>query len=43
MQEKRHYPRYVVEGVEGTLQFTTHVDILNISINGVALKAMRET
>ena len=41
MQEKRQYPRYVVEGVEGTLQFTTHVDILNISINGVALKASR--
>jgi c-di-GMP-binding flagellar brake protein YcgR len=31
----------VVEGVEGTLLFTTHVDILNISINGVALKAHR--
>ena len=41
MQDKRQYPRYVVEGVEGTLMFTTHVDILNISINGVALKANR--
>lgn len=41
MQEKRRYPRYVVQGVEGTLLFTTHVDILNISINGVALKANR--
>ena len=41
MQDKRQYPRYVVEGVEGTLLFTTHVDILNISINGVALKAKR--
>jgi hypothetical protein len=41
MQEKRQYPRYTVEGVEGTLLFTTHVDILNISINGVALKANR--
>jgi|MudIll2142460700_1097286.scaffolds.fasta_scaffold04490_5 hypothetical protein len=41
MQEKRHYPRYIVEGVEGTLMFTTHVDVLNISISGVALKANR--
>jgi len=41
MQDKRQYPRYVVEGVEGTLMFTTHVDVLNISINGVALKANR--
>lgn len=41
MQDKRQYPRYVVEGVEGTLMFTTHVDILNISISGVALKARR--
>ena len=41
MQDKRRYPRYVVEGVEGTLMFTTHVDVLNISINGVALKANR--
>ena len=41
MKDKRQYPRYVVEGVEGTLLFTTHVDILNISISGVALKANR--
>lgn len=41
MQEKRKSPRFVVEGVEGTLMFTTHVDILNISISGVALKAHR--
>jgi hypothetical protein len=41
MQDKRKYPRYEVEGVEGTLLFTTHVDILNISISGVALKANR--
>jgi len=41
MQEKRRYPRYMVEGVEGTLMFTTHVDVLNISISGVALKANR--
>jgi Tfp pilus assembly protein PilZ len=41
MEEKRHYHRFVVEGVEGTLMFSTDVDILNISINGVAVRANR--
>lgn len=41
MEERRHYQRFVVEGVEGTLMFATDVDIINISINGVALKADR--
>ncbi len=41
MEEKRHYKRFVVEGIEGTLMFTTDVEILNISINGVALRATR--
>ncbi len=31
----------MVEGIEGTLMFATDVEIINISINGVALKANR--
>ena len=41
MEEKRRYHRFIVEGVEGNLMFATDVDILNISVNGVALKANR--
>lgn len=41
MDERRHYKRFVVEGIEGTLMFATDVEILNISINGVALRANR--
>ncbi len=41
MDERRRYKRFVVEGIEGTLMFTTEVEILNISINGVALRASR--
>ncbi|MEW6586064.1 MAG: PilZ domain-containing protein [Nitrospirota bacterium] len=41
MVERRHYQRFVVEGIEGTLMFATDVDIINISINGVALRANR--
>ncbi len=41
MEEKRRYKRFVVEGIEGVLMFTTDVEILNISINGVALRASR--
>jgi hypothetical protein len=41
MSEKRRHKRFVVEGIEGTLMFTTDVEILNISINGVALRAKR--
>jgi len=40
-EERRHYQRFVVEGIEGTLMFATDVDIINISINGVALRANR--
>ncbi len=41
MEEKRRYQRFVVEGIEGTLMFATEVDIIDISINGVALRADR--
>ncbi len=40
-EERRLHKRFVVEGIEGTLMFATDVEILNISINGVALKANR--
>lgn len=40
-EERRLHKRYVVEGIEGALMFATDVEILNISINGVALKANR--
>ncbi len=40
-EERRLHRRYVVEGIEGSLMFATDVDILNISINGVALRAKR--
>jgi hypothetical protein len=40
-EERRLHKRFVVEGMEGTLMFATDVEILNISINGVALKANR--
>lgn len=41
MENRRRSKRFVVEGIEGNIQFSTEVDILNISINGVALKASR--
>lgn len=41
MEERRHFKRLVVEGIEGALMFATDVHILNISINGVALSANR--
>jgi hypothetical protein len=41
MDEKRRYHRFTVEGIAGNLMFATDVDILNISVNGVALKANR--
>ena len=40
-EERRLHKRFVVEGIEGTLMFATDVEILNISINGVALKSNR--
>lgn len=41
MDEMRHYKRFVVEGIEGTLMFTTDIEVLNISINGIALRSKR--
>ncbi len=41
MQEKRRNKRFVVQNIEGSLTFSTSVNILNINIDGVALKASR--
>jgi hypothetical protein len=40
-EERRIHKRFVVEGIGGTLMFATDIEILNISINGAALKANR--
>ena len=38
---KRRHPRFVVEGVQGRMVFASHVEILNLSLGGAALKADR--
>ena len=38
---KRHHPRFLVEGVQGRMVFASQVDILNLSLGGVAIKADR--
>jgi hypothetical protein len=37
MDNRRRSPRFVVEGVHGKLTFASQVDILNMSLGGVAL------
>lgn len=41
MNEKRRHPRFVVEGVTGHMLLATRVDVVNISLGGVALVADR--
>jgi hypothetical protein len=38
---KRRHPRFVVEGVQGKMVFASQVEILNLSLGGVALTADR--
>jgi len=38
---KRRYPRFIVEGVQGKMVFASQVEILNLSLGGVAIKADR--
>jgi hypothetical protein len=38
---KRRHPRFTVEGVHGRMVFASQVDILNLSLGGVAIKADR--
>jgi hypothetical protein len=39
MQEKRRHPRFSVEGIQGTMVQASFVEIVNMSIGGVALRA----
>lgn len=38
---KRRHPRFVVEGVHGRMVFASQVEILNLSLGGVAIRADR--
>ena len=38
---KRRHPRFIVEGVQGRMVFASRVEIINISLGGVALTADR--
>src|SRR5262245_33073874 len=38
---KRRHARFLVEGVQGRMVFASQVDILNLSMGGVAIKADR--
>lgn len=41
MTDKRRHPRFVVTGVHGKMVFSSRVEIANLSLGGVALKADR--
>jgi hypothetical protein len=40
-QDKRSSPRYTVEGVQGKMLLASQVEILNLSLGGVAIRADR--
>jgi hypothetical protein len=40
-RNKRRQPRFVVEGLHGSLTFASEVEILNMSLSGVALRLER--
>jgi hypothetical protein len=39
MEDKRRHPRFMVEGVQGAMLFTTPVEVVNMSIGGAAVRA----
>ena len=39
MQDKRRHPRFTVEGLSGTMMFTTPVEVVNMSLGGAAVRA----
>jgi hypothetical protein len=39
--DKRKFPRFSVSGIQGRVSFSTSVEILNLSLGGVAIKADR--
>lgn len=41
MSDKRRFPRFSVSGVQGRVSFSTSVEIINLSLGGVAIKADR--
>ncbi len=41
MEDKRKYKRFTVEGIDGNVNFSVDVEIINISAGGVALKSQR--
>ena len=40
-RDKRREPRFVVEGLQGHMTFASEVEILNMSLSGVALRTDR--
>jgi hypothetical protein len=40
-ENKRRFPRFSVSGIQGRVSFSTSVEILNLSLGGVAIKADR--
>src|SRR3974390_3774781 len=41
MSDKRRQPRFLVEGLHGRMTFASQVEILNMSLSGVAIKVDR--
>lgn len=41
MQNKRQFPRFTVEGIHGRMVFASQVEVLNLSLGGVAIRADR--
>ncbi len=39
MDEKRRHPRFSVQGLQGTVMFSTPVEIVNMSLGGAAVRA----
>jgi hypothetical protein len=39
MDDKRRHPRFTVEGLSGTMMFTTPVEVVNMSMGGAAVRA----
>jgi hypothetical protein len=42
MKGERRFPRFTVEGVQGSLGLRAHVQLLDLSVGGAALKSNRE-
>jgi hypothetical protein len=40
-EDQRRFPRFTVAGVQGKVSFAAHVDVVNLSLGGVAVKGDR--